>query len=68
MLEASAVLLQKAGDTIGRQASRLERERADHDEVQVRLSHLVDHVATHVLRLRNAYCRASCRFYIWHIS
>ena len=33
MLEASAVLLQKAGDTIGHQGSRLERERADRDEV-----------------------------------
>ena len=40
MLEASAALLQKAGDTIGRQWSRLERERADRDEVQDRLSHL----------------------------
>ena len=33
MLEASAALLQKAGDTIGRQGSRLERERAGRDEV-----------------------------------
>ena len=47
MLEASAALLQKAGDTIGRQGSRLERERADRDEVQDRLSHLVNQVATH---------------------
>ena len=46
MLEALAALLQKVGDTIGGQASRLERERADRDEVQDRLSHLVDHVAT----------------------
>ena len=59
MLEASAALLQKAGDTIGRQGSRLERERADRDEVQDRLSHLVNQVATHVLRLRDAYRRAS---------
>ena len=56
MLEASAALLQKAGDTIGRQGSRLERERADRDVVQDRLSHLV---ATHLLRLRDAYRRAS---------
>ena len=28
MLEASAALLQKAGDTIGRQGSRLEHKRA----------------------------------------
>ena len=49
MLEASAALLQKAGDTIGRQGSRLERERADRDEVPNRLSHLVDQVAMHVL-------------------
>jgi hypothetical protein len=47
------------GDTIGGQASRLERERADRDEVQDRLNHLVDHVVTHVLRLHNAYRRAS---------
>ena len=40
MLEASVALLQKAGDTIGRQGSRLERERVDRDEVQDRLSHL----------------------------
>ena len=33
MLEASAALLQKAGDTIGRQGSRLDRKRADRDEV-----------------------------------
>ena len=59
MLEASAVLLQKAGDMIGHQGSRLECERADHDEVQDRLSHLVNQVATHVLRLRDAYRRAS---------
>ena len=59
MLEASAALLQKAGDTVGRQGSRLERERADRDEVQDRLSHLVNQVATHVLRLRDAYRRAS---------
>ena len=59
MLEASAALLQKAGDTIGRQGSRLERERADRDEVQDRLSHLVNQVAKHVLRLRDAYRRAS---------
>ena len=59
MLEASAALLQKAGDTIGRQGSRLERERANRDEVQDRLSHLVNQVATHVLRLRDAYRRAS---------
>ena len=59
MLKASAVLLQKAGDTIGRQGSRLEREQADRDEVQDRLSHLVDQVATHVLRLRDAYRHAS---------
>ena len=59
ILEASAALLQKAGDTIGRQGSRLERERADRDEVQERLSHLVNQVATHVLRLRDAYRRAS---------
>ena len=59
MLEASAALLHKAGDTIGRQGSRLERERADRDEVQDRLSHLVNQVATHVLRLRDAYHRAS---------
>lgn len=59
MLKASAALLQKAGDTIGRQASRLEREQTDRDEVQDHLSHLVDHVATHVLRLSDAYRRAS---------
>ena len=59
MLEASAALLQKAGDTIGRQGSRLERERADCDEVQDRLSHLVNQVATHVLRLRDAYRHAN---------
>ena len=59
MLDASAVLLQKAGDTIGHQGRRLERERADRDEVQDRLSHLVNQVATHVLRLRGAYRRAS---------
>lgn len=40
MLEASAVLLQKVGDTIGGQASRLEHERADRDKVQDRLNHL----------------------------
>ena len=33
--------------------------RADRDEVDDCLSHLVDHVATHVLRLRDAYRRAS---------
>ena len=33
MLEASAALLQKAGETIGHQGSWLEREWADHDEV-----------------------------------
>ena len=44
---------------IGGHASPLERERADHDEVQDRLSHLVNQVATHVLRLRDAYRRAS---------
>ena len=33
MLEALAVLLQKARDTIGHQGSRLECERADRDEV-----------------------------------
>ena len=59
MLEASAALLQKAGDTIGRQRSRLERERADRDEVQDRLNHLVNQVATHMLRSRDAYRRAS---------
>ena len=59
MLGASAALLQKGGDTIGHQGSRLERERADRDEVQDRLSHLVNQVATHVLRLRDAYRRAS---------
>ena len=59
MLEASAALLQKAGDMIGRQGSRLERERADRDEVQDCLSHLVNQVSTHVLRLRNAYRPAS---------
>ena len=59
MLEASAVLLQKVGDTIGCQGSRLEHERADRDEVQDRPNHLVDHDATHVLRLRDAYRRAS---------
>ena len=59
MLEASAALLQKAGDMIGRQGSQLERERADRDEVQDRLNHLVNQVATHVLRLSNAYRRAS---------
>ena len=59
MLEASAAMLQKAGDTIGHQGSRLERERADRDEVQDRLNHLVNQVATHVLRLRDAYRRAS---------
>ena len=37
----------------------MERERADRDEVQDRLSHLVNQVATHVLRLRDAYHRAS---------
>ena len=58
MHEVSAALLQKAGDTIGRQGSRLERERADCDEVQDRLIHLVNQVATHVLRLRDAYRRA----------
>ena len=51
MIEASAELLQKAGDTIGRQGSRLERERADHDEVEDRLSHLVNQVATKVVRV-----------------
>ena len=59
MLEALAALLQKAGDTISRQGSRLERERPDLDEIQDRLSHLVNQVATHVLRLRDAYRRAS---------
>ena len=59
MLEASTALLQKAGDTISRQGSRLERERPDLDEIQDRLSHLVNQVATHVLRLRDAYRRAS---------
>ena len=59
MLEASAVLLKKAGDTIGHQGSRLERERADRDEVQDRLSHLVNQVAMHVLWLRYAYRHAS---------
>ena len=59
MLEALAVLLQKAGDTIGGQASWLESKQADRDEVQDRLSHLVNQVATHVLRLRDAYHRAS---------
>ena len=59
MLEASVVLLQKAGYTIGRQGSRLKRERADRDEVQDRLSHLVNQVAMHVLQLRDAYRRAS---------
>ena len=59
MLEASAALLQKEGDMIGRQGSRLERKRADHDEVQDRLSHLVDQVATHMLRLRDAYRHAN---------
>ena len=34
MLEASVVLLQKAGDTIGHQGSQLERYRANRDEVQ----------------------------------
>ena len=34
--------------------SQLERKRADRDEVQDRLSHLVNQVATHVLRLRDA--------------
>ena len=33
MLEASAALLQKAGDMIGRQGGRLEREWANRDEV-----------------------------------
>ena len=33
LLGASAALLQKAGDAIGRQGSRLERERADCDYV-----------------------------------
>ena len=33
MLEASAALLQKAGDTIGGQSTRLEREWADCQEV-----------------------------------
>ena len=59
MLEASAALLQKAGVMIGRQGSQLERERAYRDEVQDCLSHLVDQVAKHVLRLRDAYRRAS---------
>jgi len=59
MLEASVALMQKAGDTIGRQGSRLEHARADRDEVQDYLSHLVNQVATHVLRLRNAYRHAS---------
>ena len=59
MFEALAVLLQKAGDTIGRQGSRLEHERADRDEVQDRLNHLVNQVVMHVLRLRDAYHRAS---------
>jgi hypothetical protein len=59
MLEASAALLQKAGDKIGGQASRLEREWADRDEVQDHLNHLLDHIAVHVLQLRDAYGRAS---------
>ena len=59
MLEASSGLLKKVGDTIGRQGSRLERERANRDEVQDCLSHLVNQVATHVLRLRDACRRAS---------
>ena len=59
MLEALAALLQKAGDMIGRQGSRLERERAYRDEVQDRLSHVVNQVSTHMLRLRDAYRRAS---------
>ena len=59
MLEASAALQQKAGDTIGRQGSRLERERANRDEIQDRLSHLVNKVATHMLRLHDAYRCAS---------
>ena len=50
-------LLQKAGDTIGIQASRLERERDDRDEVQDRVNHFVDHVAMHVAR--HACCQAS---------
>ena len=58
-VEALVALLQKVGDTIGRQGSRLERERAYRDEVQDLLSHLVNQVATHVLRLRDAYRRAS---------
>ena len=53
------VLLQKAGDTIGSQVSRLESERADRDEVQDRLSHLMDQVSMHVLRLCDAYRRAN---------
>ena len=59
MLEVSATLLQKVGDTIGGQARRLEHEWADRDEVHDRLSHLVNQIATHVLRLRDAYRRAS---------
>jgi hypothetical protein len=63
MLEASALLLQKAGDTLGGQvvlmASRLEHKRADRDEVQDRLNHLLDHVTTQVLQLRDAYHHAS---------
>ena len=59
MLEASAALLQKEGDTIGCHGSRLEREQDDRDEVQDRHSHLVNQVATRMLRLRDAYRRAS---------
>jgi hypothetical protein len=63
MLEASAALLQITGDMLGGQvalmASRLEHERADHDEVQDHLNHLLDHVATQVLQLRDAYHRVS---------
>ena len=44
---------------IGHQGSRLEHERADRDEVQDRLSHLVNQVAMHVLWLRDAYRHAS---------
>ena len=44
---------------IGRQGSRLERERDDRDDVQDRLSHLVNQVAKHVLRLHDTYLRAS---------
>ena len=58
LLKSSVALLQKAADMLGGQlanmASRLEREQADHDEVQDCLNCLLDHVATHVLRVRDA--------------